>query len=297
MKKHLSTILLVITLMCGTGIMLYPSIADWWNSFHQSQAISRYAENVANISPEEYERLWSAANAYNQALTKKQNPFVVDPSEWDEYYSLLNIAGDGIIGYVEISKIGCHLPIYHGTGDDVLQVAIGHLQGSSLPIGGPSTHCVLSGHRGLPSARLFTDLPKLVEGDTFTLRILNETLTYQIDQLRTVLPTDLDELAIAEGRDFCTLVTCTPYGVNTHRMLVRGKRIENDKASESIFVTPDAVMVDPTLVAIVAAIPMFVVAFTLLLIKPSKGKPTRVTVDDIYDVKKQSLKGEHDSTR
>ena len=271
MKKHLSTILLVLVLLVGLGIMLYPSASDYWNSFHQSRAIASYAESVSQIDPAAYEKMWLEASDYNKKLLEKANPFVVSEEDWPEYEALLNIAGDGIMGYIEIAKINCALPIYHGTDESVLQIAVGHIQGSSLPVGGESTHTVLSGHRGLPSAKLFTDLDQLDEGDTFVLRILNETLTYQVDQIRRVLPNELDDLAIAEGRDFCTLVTCTPYGINTHRLLVRGKRIENTPETVTINITADAVRIEPILVAPVAAVPMLIVLMVFLLNTPAAG--------------------------
>ena len=276
MKKNLSTILLVLILVVGVAIMLYPTASDYWNSFHQSRAIASYAESVSHMTAADYERMWLDASAYNQTLLGKANPFAVSEEDWPEYEALLNIAGDGIMGYIEIPKINCSLPIYHGTGEAVLQIAVGHIQGSSLPVGGASTHCVLSGHRGLPSAKLFTDLDQLDEGDTFMLRVLNETLTYQVDQIRRVLPNELDDLAIADGRDFCTLVTCTPYGVNTHRLLVRGKRIENTEEAAAVTITADALRIDPILVAPVAAVPMFIVVMVFLLSSPG-GKKKKKT--------------------
>ena len=275
MKKHLSTILLVLVLVVGVAIMLYPTASDYWNSFHQSRAIAGYAESVSNIDAEEYERIWLDASDYNRTLLNKSNPFAVSEEDWPEYEALLNIGGNGIMGYIEIPKINCALPIYHGTDEAVLQIAVGHIQGSSLPVGGESTHTVLSGHRGLPSAKLFTDLDQMDEGDKILLRILDETLTYEVDQIRRVLPDELNELAISPGRDFCTLVTCTPYGVNTHRLLVRGKRVENTEETVTITVTADAVRVDPILVAPLAAVPMLIVVLALLLRSPGKKKATR----------------------
>ncbi len=272
MKKHLSTILLVLILVAGVAIMLYPTASDYWNSFHQSRAIASYAESVSHLTAANYERMWLDASAYNQTLLGKANPFAVSEDDWDEYAALLNVAGDGIMGYIEIPKISCSLPIYHGTDEAVLQIAVGHIQGSSLPVGGASTHCVLSGHRGLPSAKLFTDLDQLDEGDTFMLRVLNETLTYQVDQIRRVLPHELDDLAIAGGRDHCTLVTCTPYGVNTHRLLVRGKRIENTEEAAAVNITADALRIDPILVAPVAAAPMFIIVLVFLLSAPGRKR-------------------------
>ena len=170
------------------------------------------------------------------------------------------------MGYIEIPKIKCNLPIYHGTDEAVLQIAIGHVQGSSLPAGGESTHCVLSGHRGLPSAKLFSDLDQLTEGDVFLLRVLDETLTYEVDQIRTVLPDELDDLAIEEGKEYCTLVTCTPYGINSHRLLVRGHRVENQASASTIRVTADAMQIEPLLIAPLVAVPMLLVLLVMVLI-------------------------------
>ena len=271
MKKHLSTIILSIVLVLGVAIMLYPTASNYWNSFHQSRAIASYVESVATLDPAIYEQLWLEAREYNKTLLRRSNPFAVTEDEWPEYEALLNVAGNGIMGYIEIPTINVTLPIYHGTDESVLQIAVGHIQGSSLPVGGESTHTVLSGHRGLPSATLFTHLDRLGEGDVFMLRVLNETLTYEVDQIRRVLPGELDELTVMEGRDFCTLVTCTPYGVNTHRLLVRGKRIENI-AGDTASVTADALRIEPVLVAPIAAIPMFIMLLVFLLSTPAGGK-------------------------
>ena len=223
----LSTVILVLILLIGVGIMLYPTVSDWWNSFHQSRAIASYANVVENTDTETMEAMLEAARDYNRRLLSKPNRYTMNEEEQAEYESLLDISGTGVMGYVQIDKIGVSLPIYHGTDEAVLQIAIGHIEGTSLPVGGESTHTVLSGHRGLPSARLFTDLDKMAEGDTFTVTVLNQTCTYEVDQIRIVLPEEISELDIVSGEDLCTLVTCTPYGVNSHRLLVRGHRIEN----------------------------------------------------------------------
>ena len=188
-----------------------------------------------------------------------------------QYESLLNVSGNGIIGYIEIPSINCSLPIYHGTDEAILQIAVGHIEGTSLPVGGSGTHCVLSGHRGLPSARLFTDLDKMVIGDTFLMRVLDETLTYEVDQIRIVLPYELDDLEIEEGKDYCTLVTCTPYGINSHRLLVRGHRIENQEEVQASRITADAMQIEPLLVAPIVAIPMLLILLVILLL-PKKSK-------------------------
>lgn len=258
MRKNWTTILLVFILLLGVGIFAYPTFSDYWNSFHQSQAVTSYVENVANLDTEQYEALWNEAVAYNKKLAKTGIQWNMTDEEKEEYNEYLKVDDSGIMGYIDIPVIDCSLPIYHGTGESVLQVAIGHIEGSSLPVGGEGSHCVISGHRGLPSARLFTDLDKLVEGDIFILHTLDATLTYEVDQIRIVEPTDLSDLQIEEGKDYCTLVTCTPYGINTHRLLVRGHRIENQNATD-IRVSADATQVDPVQVAPFIATPILIV--------------------------------------
>jgi sortase A len=226
-RSILTTLLLVLILLVGMGVIAYPTVSDWWNSFHQSRAIASYSEAVDNASSAEIEAIFAAAEAYNATLLEKENPFAMTAENKAEYNSLLDVSGTGVMGYIQIPVIDVTLPIYHGTSEGVLQVAIGHLDWTALPIGGESTHAVLSGHRGLPSARLFTDLDKVIVGDYFTITSLNRTVTYEVDQIRIVYPYEMEDLAIEPGKDLCTLVTCTPYGVNTHRLLVRGRRIEN----------------------------------------------------------------------
>ena len=272
MKKHLSTILLVLVFFIGLSLLLYPTISDYWNSLHQSKAIAVYAGDVAELDNETYDQLLAQAVEYNKTLVNKSDRFSMTDDERTAYEKLLNISDSGIIGYIEIQSIGCSLPIYHGTNDAVLQVGVGHIEGSSLPVGGESTHCVISGHRGLPSAKLFTDLDQLTEGDTFVIRVLDETLTYEVDQIRIVLPTELQDLDIVEGQDYCTLVTCTPYGVNTHRLLVRGHRVANEKDASKIRVTADAMQIEPMIVAPIVAVPMLLVLLVLLLVKTRKRK-------------------------
>ena len=272
MKKHLSTILLVLALLVGAALLLYPTASDYWNSLHQSRAIATYAEEVANLTTADYEKLWLAAVEYNTRMGAAGNPFVLSEEQRANYFSQLDLSGNGIMGYIEIPKIECSLPIYHGTSEAVLQIAVGHLEGSTLPVGGAGTHCVLSGHRGLPSAKLFTHLDQLSEGDVFLLRVLNETLTYEVDQIHIVLPQEVDDLAVVPGRDFCTLVTCTPYGINSHRLLVRGKRIENSEAATAIRITSDAIRIDPILVAPVAAVPMLLILTVYLIANPGGKK-------------------------
>lgn len=238
--NNLTTILLFLILIAGLSLLLYPSVSDYWNSFHSSRAITTYAEDVAGMDEEQYAEIWSAAWEYNQSLLSRNTDFSLSDSQKNEYEQLLDVSGIGVMGYIEIPEISVSLPIYHGTSDSILQVAVGHLEWSSLPVGGESSHCVLSGHRGLPSAKLFTDLDKIREGDIFLLRVLDEVLTYEVDKITIVEPSQVSDLQIVEGEDLCTLVTCTPYGVNTHRLLVRGHRIENIEESRTIRVTADA---------------------------------------------------------
>lgn len=258
-KKNLSTIALVLVFFVGLSVLLYPTISDYWNSFHQSRAIATYADSVADMDEQDYEEMWNAAQEYNEKLFETGHGLGLKKKEKKEYNKLLNVSGTGIMSYIEIPKIKCSLPIYHGTDEGVLQIAIGHIEGSSLPVGGVNTHCVLSGHRGLPSAKLFSNLDKLEEGDIFMIRTLDQTLTYEVDQIRIVLPDEVDDLKIEEGKDLCTLVTCTPYGINTHRLLVRGHRVANREEAEAVRVTADAMQVDNRIVAACIAVPVLLI--------------------------------------
>ena len=270
-KGNHITILLVLILLVGLSLLLYPSVSDYWNSLHQTKAIAIYAEEVANLNQDQYDEIWAAAESYNAALINRDNAYLLSDAQKEEYERLLNVSGLGIMGYIEIPGIDCSLPIYHGTEESVLQIAVGHLEWSSLPVGGESTHCVLSGHRGLPSAKLFTNLDKLAEGDVFMLRVLDEVLTYKVDQVLIVEPHETDALHIVEGEDYCTLVTCTPYGINTHRLLVRGHRIENIEEAKVVRVTADAIQIEPLLVAPIVAIPILLLLLILLLL-PKRPK-------------------------
>lgn len=265
LKKHWSTVLLLVIMLAGVGLLVYPTFADWWNSFHQSRAIAGYAEQVSQIDDADYEKMLKDARAYNRKLLEKgDGRFNMTDEEREEYNSILDITGTGIMGYVEIPKINVSLPIYHGTEESILQIAIGHIEGSSLPVGGTGTHCVISGHRGLPSAKLFTDLDQLQEGDIAQITVLDEILTYEIDQIRIVMPNELEELAIDPRKDYLTLVTCTPYGINSHRMLVRGHRIDNPDAGE-IRVTSDATQIEPlhVLPVVIGIIAVFLLIWML----------------------------------
>ena len=266
----ITTVILVLLFVIGLSLLLYPALSDYWNSLHQSAAISDYADNVADLSKENYDELWTAAKSYNASLVPRFNAFLLTDEQKEQYDSLLNFSGLGIMGYIEIPEINCSLPIYHGTDESVLQIAVGHISWSSLPTGGESTHCVLSGHRGLPSAKLFTNLDKLTEGSTFMLRVLDEVLTYEVDQILTVLPDEVDALQIVEGEDLCTLVTCTPYGINSHRLLVRGHRIENVEAAKTARATADAIQIEPLIVAPAVAIPFLILLMIPLFTKHRK---------------------------
>ena len=276
MKKRTGspiTLLLILILLAGVSLLLYPTVSDYWNSFHQSRAIASYAEQVANIDDAQYEELWDAARDYNQSLLHRPNDLLLSDEQQEIYKSLLDFGGNGIMGYIEIPMIDVMLPIYHGTEESVLQIAVGHLDWTSLPVGGAGSHCVLSGHRGLPSARLFTDLDKLKVGDVFMLHVLNEILTYEIDQILIVEPQDTDPLLIEPGKDLCTMITCTPYGINSHRMLVRGHRIESQEEPKDIRITADAVRIEPLMVAPIVAVPILLVLLIILLLpKQKKGK-------------------------
>jgi len=259
MRKHLSTIMLILVFLTGLSLLLYPTVSDYWNSMHQSRAIVEYAQQVSDIDQALYDQMRADAQAYNLSLPDKANRYVLNDAERSEYESLLNISGSGVIGYIAIPSIRCSLPICHGTDESVLRNAAGHIEGTSLPVGGAGTHCVLSGHRGLPSAKLFTDLDQLEKGDVFFLHVLDEDLTYEVDQILIVEPHEMDALEIEKGKDFCTLVTCTPYGVNSHRLLVRGHRVENQADRQAVRVAADAMQIEPVLVAPLVAAPMLLI--------------------------------------
>lgn len=268
-KARLINIALVVLLVVGVGLLLYPTVSDWWNSSRQTQAIVSYTQAVDETSAQRQESMLADARAYNEELADHVFNGTLDEQTKARYESLLDVTGTGIMGYVEIPSLSCALPIYHGTDEGVLRVAVGHLEWTSLPVGGPGTHSAISGHRGLPSAKLFTNLDKLVEGDTFELHVLGETLVYEVDQIRIVEPTDITELAAQEGQDLCTLVTCTPYGINTHRLLVRGHRVD---AAGYTAVPADAVRVDATQVAVAVAVPLAVVVVAALLIGDARRR-------------------------
>ena len=271
-KNRITTVLLALVFLAGLSLLLYPTVSDYWNSFHASRAVAAYAQEVADLNGAEYDALLEAARDYNARVPERSNTFALTEAERAEYQSLLNMDGTGIMGYIEIPNIKLSLPIYHGTEESVLQIAVGHLDWSALPVGGEGTHCVLSGHRGLPSAKLFTNLDQLREGDTFTLRVLDEVLCYEVDQIRIVEPQDTAALLPEPGQDLCTLVTCTPYGVNTHRLLVRGHRIETPDSADAIRVTSDAMQIEPILVAPAVGVPLVLLAVAILLLSDRRRR-------------------------
>ena len=278
-KQRWVDVLLVLVLLAGLAIVAYPSFSDYWNSFHQSRAIVSYAESVATLNNEEYDRMWDDALLYNAYLEKKPNQWAITDEETEAYNARLNVGGSGNMGFISIPRINVNLPVYHGTEESVLQTSVGHIEGTSLPVGSPheneedfqqvafASHCVISGHRGLPSARLFSDLDKMEIGDTFTFNVLDQTLTYEVDAINVVLPSDSSLIEIVPGRDLCTLVTCTPYGINTHRLLVRGHRIENEKAKLNIRVTADAIRLDALYTApfIAAPVLLLMAAYVMMM--------------------------------
>jgi len=286
--SRLINVFLILIFLTGVGLLAYPSFADWWNSMHQTRAVASYIEAVADMSDEENEKIWNAAVEYNNKIAESGLNFSPDEEYLEEYNSVLDITGTGIMGYIDIPKIKIKLPIYHGVDDAILQVAIGHLAGTSLPIGGNTAHCVVSGHRGLPSARLFTDIDRLVERDTFTITVLDKTLTYEVDRIRTVLPNELQDLQLEKGRDYVTLVTCTPYGINTHRLLVRAHRIAN--LADDVRISADALKVDPLIVApIIAATILGVLLIWLFLNTHSRRKKEKLVRDFHNRLKEEGI--------
>ncbi len=265
-----STIFLVLIFVVGLSLLLYPTISDYWNSMHQSKAIATYSESVSKLQEDEYKELLEKAQWFNDYLRKNCSGGTLSEEELEMYKGILDVSGTGIMGYIDIPSIDVSLPIYHTVDEDVLQIAVGHIEWSSLPIGGESTHSVLSGHRGLPSAKLFSNLDKLTEGDEFMLHILNETLTYRVDQILIVEPKDVKSLTISPGKDLCTLVTCTPYGVNSHRMLVRGYRVETVKETPTINIVSEAAQIEPLLVAPLIAAPILLALLIFVLLKYRK---------------------------
>ena len=275
MKKNKSTAILILVFFVGLSLLLYPTISDYWNSFHSSKAIATYAAEVAKLDPISYDQIWEEARTYNKMLAEKRNKYILSEEEYAAYEKLLDITGTGIMAEIEIPSVRVDLPVYHGMDESVLQVAAGHLEWTSLPVGGESTHCVISAHRGLPSAKLFTNLDELAEGDVFLLRTLDELLTYEVDQILIVEPEDISALHIESGKDLCTLVTCTPYGINSHRLLVRGHRVETVDTLSWAKVTSDALQVEPIIVAPLLALVIIAVLLVVVGISDHSKKKER----------------------
>lgn len=300
LRRHLVTLIIVAALVIGILIILYPTIANYWNTFHQSRAIANYVEEVAAMDPAEYEKILAEARDYNRELGKTGLKWTMTDAEKEEYNRQLDFQEKGIMGYIQIEKIHVMLPIYHGTSEEVLQRSIGHIEGTSLPVGCESfnrrtgelddpeecNHIVLSGHRGLPSAKLFTNLDKLVEGDTFMITVLDETYTYQVDQIRIVLPEDLSNITLEKGKDYCTLVTCTPYGVNTHRLLVRGHRVVNSNGDENV--VADALQIDKLYVIPFIGVPILVILLIILIIVTGRRRKRRRILREAEEASEQS---------
>ena len=268
LKRNRSTLILILIMIIGLGLLLYPSVSDYWNGLHQSRVITSYMSSVANMDAEVYEQILKSAQDYNAELSKVGIQWKMSDEQLANYESQLSIAQNGSMGYINIPSINVELALFHGTDLKTLDRNVGHIEGSSLPVGGEGSHCILSGHRGLPSAKLFTDLDKMVVGDTFLIHVLDQVLTYEVDQIHIVEPDDLKDLAIIPGEDLCTLVTCTPYGINTHRLLVRGHRIESDPDARRI--SADAIQVEPTLVAPIIGAVITLILVAIVMLKPRK---------------------------
>ena len=266
MRNRKTAIFLTLGFLVGICILLYPAFSDFWNSKTQSRAITNYESVLENMKPEDYTAVFDQAHAYNKALYETKYP-LMDYKDVPGYFDTLSLTDNDMIGYLKIERISVELPVYHGTSDEVLNKGVGHLQGSSLPVGGENTHCVMSAHRGLPSSKLFTDLDRMEIGDTFQIIILDQVLTYQVDFIKIIEPTNVSDLEIIDGGDYCTLFTCTPYGINTHRLLVRGVRIETIKEKPVLYVSNEAFRIEPLMVTPAVAAPMLLVLLIHLLVK------------------------------
>ena len=283
-KNNRTTWLLVCIMVVGALIMAYPIVSNWWNSYHSTQAIVSYAKQVESTDTAELSAMLDAAHAYNAKLPEKENLYTMSEEDLADYNSLLNLSGDGLMGYIRIPGIKVNIPIYHGTEESILQTAIGHINWTALPVGGEGTHAVLSGHRGLPSARLFSDLDKVKEGDLFTVTVLNQTVTYEVDQIRIVEPKDIRELIPVPGKDYCTLVTCTPYGINTHRLLVRGHRVENE--AEVLFLPSDANILPGYITIPAVGIPLLFLFLVVTLVVTRLKRP-KIHEDDLEAIRER----------
>lgn len=271
MRKHLTTIIIIVMFIVGLSVLLYPAISNYINQKNASKVIGEYNDKLENTSDDRIEDMYAQAQDYNKRLADTASAFY-NPESVKGYETTLDITGTGIMGYIDIDRIGVELPIYHTVDESVLGTGAGHLEGTSLPVGGESTHCVLSGHRGLPSAKLFTDLDELEVGDEFTITVLNKKLTYRIDQIKTVKPSETEDLQIESGKDYCTLMTCTPYGINSHRLLLRGVRVETAQDKPGIFVKNEAFRIDPLVVTPIVAVPMLVVVLIFVLVRDHRSK-------------------------
>lgn len=280
MLSKTATVIMLVLFVVSLCVLLYPSISQYWNGKVQSKAVADYNQLLSSLTEQDYGRYLNKAQEYNQALSKLKFP-LIDCKSITGYQSALNLGGDGVMGYISIDKIGVELPIYHGISDSVLSVAVGHIEGTSLPIGGEGTHSALSAHRGLPNAKLFTHLDKLAVDDTFTINLLGDTLTYRVDQIKTVLPDEVDHLQAVDGKDYCTLITCTPYGINTHRLLVRGERIQTAQYKK-VYVTAEAYIIDRLIVTPLIALPILFVFILIVLFKPAKPRlPEKIGDDEL----------------
>ena len=274
MKKHLSTVIIIAMFIIGLSVLLYPAISNFINQKNASRAVSEYSEKAKNTAGDEIKEIFDKADDYNRRLAAEPSAFYF-PEKVTGYMQTLDITGTGIMGYIDIDKIGVELPIYHTVDDNVLSIGAGHLEGTGLPVGGEGNHCVLSGHRGLPSAKLFTDLDELEIGDEFYITVLDRKLTYRIDQIKTVLPTETDDLQTVKGKDYCTLMTCTPYGINSHRLILRGVRVGTAEEKPGIFVRNEAFRIDPLIVTPIVAVPMLMAALVYVLLKDRRGRKKR----------------------
>ena len=270
-RRRWITLTLLVVFFVGLSVLLYPAVSSYWNSKKQSRVVENYDAMLESLTPEDYSDIFDAADEYNARLAALDFPLSDYVALSEEYTASLNTSGDGVMGYIDIDKLQLKLPIYHTTDESVLSSAVGHMEGSSLPVGGESTHCVLSAHRGLPSATLFTYLDRLEIGDTFRITVLDRAMIYEVDQIKTVLPDDASDLLIAEGEDYCTLLTCTPYGINTHRLLVRGHRVDSEDLRK-IQVVSEAYIVDRLIVTPIVALPILLVLILYVCFKPVKRR-------------------------
>jgi len=278
-KKGNSNVFLILVFLAGLSFMLYPTVSNYLNSKNQHRIISYYQEEIKSANYEQNQKMLEWARKFNAELNKRENPYMLNDKQQQEYESLLNISRNGVMGYLEIPCIDCILPIYHGVGEEVLQTAIGHIEWTSLPVGGESTHAAISGHRGLPSADLLTHIDKMRIGDKFYVNILGEKLLYKVDQIKVVLPDDTSLLMVEEGKDYLTLVTCTPYGINSHRLLVRGTRVtDGAEPVGMLFLTNEIeeismVYLLPVVLSAVLVVFMLLFALKTAIVKKPKENP------------------------